>query len=317
MKRCPYCDWPNTDDADKCCKCRHFLTIESEIKSDYALRAFLLNNQRLFAVMGVFLVIALFFNNPALLTFANPSTGTGSNLTIKTECHNINHNQSCHTNFSYTNNSFNTSQNFSSKSFQMKCEDSVSLFNCTTNISNDIFDGKQNQQSSERLKKFFSFLSVVLFLLIACVVLLDSLTYIQIYKHSKNENKKEATIEVIKDLTIFIFIIPFAFLIIFFISLITEGFGEFLPIGFFIFLVSVYIAEIIAIMYILLRALYSLKGNRNKEYWLSGKCFVAGIILFVAFFWFPIPDAIPFISSMAMALILMSIIALIRPYIEK
>ncbi len=266
--------------------------------------------------MGVFLIIAVFFNNPALLNFSNPSTNSLSNFTVQTGCQNQKIEQNCFGNFSSTDNSNMVFTNNSSNSFQIKCEKTPSNSNCTSNLSSNEISKTPNQQTNDKLTKFFSFLSSVLFLVIGCVVLFDAFTYIRIYKHSKSDNKKRAIIEVIKDLTIFLFIIPFAYLLMFFVILVSNSFGEFLATGLLIFYITVYIAEIIVVMFLMLRYLFSLKGNREKERLFSGICLVLGLVS-GAIFWFILPEIINFTFSISMAFILMSIIAFFRPYIER
>jgi hypothetical protein len=316
MKRCPYCDWPNTDDADKCCKCRHFLNVESEPKSDYALRAFLLNNQRLFAVMGVFLVIAVFFNNPTLLNFSSPTTNAASNFTIHTECQNQKLEQNCFGNFSLADNFTIQFTNSSNHSFETNCENSISVLNCTSNLSSNDLLKTQNQPINDKLIKFFSFLSLVLFLVIAFVVVIDAFSYIQVYKNSKNKNKKVATVEILKELTIFLFLIPFAFLLIYFVMLIANAYGEFLAAGLLLFSITLYTAEILVVMYLMLGYLFSLEGDRKKELRFGWICLVVGLGS-GAFFWFIVPDIINFTFSISMAFVLIAIIAFFRPSLEK
>jgi len=316
MKRCPNCDWPNTDDADKCCKCRHFLTVEPAPKKDYALKSFLIDNERLFTIMGVFLVIAVFFNNPGLLNFNNPSSNSLSNITIYTECQNKTLEQNCFKNLSPSDHSNITFTNISNSSFKEYCKPPISVLNCTSNVSSNNIGETQSQQVNDIYTKFFSFLSSVLFLLIACVVLLNSFSYIRLYEHSKNPDKKNAILAVLKDLTIFIFIIPFIFLLIYFVILVSSAFGEFFTAGMLIFSVTIYIIEILVVMYSMLRILFGFKGNRRNEFIFGGICLIIGLGS-AAFFAIVIPSVINLTLAISMAFLLISGIAFIRPYIEK
>jgi hypothetical protein len=324
MKRCPSCNWPNTDDAPICCNCRHYLEInslhekpkDSESKTDYALRAFLLKNQKLFAIMGVFLIIALFFNNLSLLNFSASSTNTIPNSNIQTICQNQNVDNSCYGNFSSINNSTGTISNNFNGSFRIFCENADFYLNCTSNLTNVDNEKTQNQSITEQQVKFFSFLSIILFLVIAFVVLIDAFTFIRIYEHAKNKDKKKATIEVLKDLTIFLFIIPFFYLLVFFLSLTANGFGQFLALGFLIGTISIYVAEIIVFMYAGLRFLNSLEGDRAKEYLFIAACLSIGILSGLIF-WFIFPDTLIYTSTICLVFILMAFIAFIRPYIGK
>jgi len=259
--------------------------------------------------MGVFLLIAVFFNNPTLLNFSNT---TETSTSINTECGSPTTIQICSGNLSKLNPTDIGIINDSS--IQIICHNTFSQLNCTSNLSSD--QQKPQTQKSQNLAKFFSFLSTVLFLVIACVVLFDSLSYVRIYTHSRRDDKKKATIGVIKDLTIFLFIIPFTFLLIFFVNLSTAAFGEFLATGVLIFLITVYIAEIFVVMYLFLRALNSYKGNRTKELQLGILCFILGLLSLVVF-WFIFPETINFTLSISLALLLMSLIAFLRPHIER
>ncbi|MFA4849691.1 MAG: hypothetical protein WC626_08180 [Methanoregula sp.] len=324
MKKCPYCDWPNTDDASICCNCRHFLEINStcekpkdpEPEKDYALRAFLLKNQKLFAIMGVFLIIALFFNNLSLLNFSTTPANSMPNSNIQTICNNQNFEQNCYGKFSLIDNTTDKPTNITNRSFQISCERAISDLNCTSNLTSAESGKTQNQSITEEQVKFFSFLSMILFLVIAFVVLIDAFTFIRIYEHAKDKDKRKGTIKVLKDSTIFLFIIPFVYLLVFFLNLAANGFGKFIPLGFLIGSISIYVAEIILVMYLVLRYLNSLEGNRSKEYNLVIICLLIGILSGL-FFWFILPDSFIYTSTISLAFILMAIIAYIRPHIEK
>jgi hypothetical protein len=197
----------------------------------------------------------------------------------------------------------------------MNCE-KHSIINCTSNLSS-IDDLKtQNQQNNDKLLKFFQFLSTVLFLVVSGVILINAFSHIRVYEHVKCNNKRKAIKEMLKDITIFLFIIPFAYLLIFFVFLISNAFGEFLAAGLLIFYVTVYIAEIFVVMFLMLRYLFGLQGDRKKENQFGIICSILGFGS-AAIFWFLLPDFINFTFSISMALLLMAIIAFIRPYIEK
>jgi len=266
--------------------------------------------------MGVFLVIALFFNNISLLNFSD-SSNVLSNFSFSTECENIKPEQNCIGYISSSENSASPISNYSNFSLRANCEKQFSQINCTSNSSlYNHLNLQTNQNNNNNYAKFFSFLSTVLFFIISCVVVIDAFRYIRIYRHSKSENAKRANVEMLKDLTIFIFIIPFVYLLIFFATLIANTYGEFFAAGFLIFSITIYTAEIIFVMYLLFRFLYSLNGNRKKEQWFSAACLFLGIGVWILIL-FAFPMTINFASPISMALILMSIISFIRPYIEK
>ena len=267
--------------------------------------------------MGIFLVIALFFNNISLLDFSITKTDAFPNHEIRIICDNQQIEKTCYENIILLENSTESNKTDTTRSTLISCENSYSYLNCTSNISNLKNEKSQDQLISESHINFFSFVSIILFLVIAFVVLIDAFSYIRIYEHAKKEDKKRAIVDVLSDLTIFLFIIPFVYLITFFLVLMADTFGQlFISLSFLLGIITVYVSEIIIFMFLGLWYLNSLKRNRLKELYFVIACLVLGIIAALVC-WVIIPETLVYTSTISMAFILMAIITFIRPYIEK
>jgi hypothetical protein len=82
MKKCPACDRENVDDALTCAYCRRYLP-QVESNEEYSLVDFLRKNETLFTVMGVFLVLALIFNSPQLITLGSTQSSSVNDHYVK------------------------------------------------------------------------------------------------------------------------------------------------------------------------------------------------------------------------------------------
>lgn len=252
MPTCLVCGEENPDYAKICSKCHRCLPCTSE--KTYALREFLLKDQKLFLLLGVFLAIALFFNTAQFFIFTS-SSSDDSNYIGQTNCEKQSFKINCIGNFSSSNESNTTIKNDANNSFYFDCERQLLELNCSSAISI-----KKNPDSNpipdfSKSIKAIAFLCLFPFLVIAGVILRDSFLYIgRFTEHLKIYGLDKGIFEVLKDVTIFLFIVPFIFIVFYFAFLILAvAFSDYyyLNIGYLVAKTIGYCAYLLVLLYIL------------------------------------------------------------------
>jgi hypothetical protein len=311
-KKCLVCDTDNPDYATFCWKCKYdFPPSPDEIlprpdaispspdvilsrshatppnsENTYALREFLIKNQQLFMILGVFLAIALFFNTVNLLNLNTTLSPTDPTNLGQIHCTNQPSKFNCMSNFSIKNVFNNTSSlNETTNLGQIHCINEQSEFNCSSNFSTT---SSSSRNSASYLFGLLTLLCLIPFILISLVIIVDSIKYLSKFsQYIETLGQREGLLETIKDLSVVFFIIPFIVIVLYFVifELLWWMQPDYQPVGMSIFRAIFFIIIIIIILYL---SISSLKGIVERRENLSRYIIfflIIGIIpLVMAFF---------------------------------
>lgn len=210
--------------------------------------------------MGIFLILAVFFGNSQLISLLEPTSISGS--------------------------------------VQVTCQNQSYGYNCTGNLSTTS-EHSQSSPYDAYYPKLFSFFCLIFAFLIGILLLIDSISYVQLWEHSKTTNMLSAIVNTLKDCTILFFIGPFGFIILLFSLLILHYFSEFLSTGFLILISICYAAEILILLLVLIMGYNTVKENKIKRIFFAILTAICAIISYL------IPMDSAFLPSKVLLIVLL------------
>lgn len=224
---------------------------------------FLNNNESLFTILGVFLVLAFIFNSPQLISSVNPQYQS-TNEVMQFQC-SING-----TDFSIYPNGTNP----------------VTQINCTENTIANLQSGSNANyySSSSRAFSFICLLMALIVYLVICYNLYHALREC-LRKIVTYFTKPASSIEVIRDCTI-LFIVPFFYqAAIWFVALLLKLFPDMMANAFFSTVLTILLIEFICVAMIASEIDNAVRSSKRKTLVLSCIFLIIGIIIvFIAAF---------------------------------
>jgi|GEM_PF-4842755 len=231
---------------------------QDEHPKENSLVIFLKNNEYLFTILGVFLVLAFIFNTPQLISLVNSSTQS-INETLNIQC--------------YINKTWNSTD--------LADSNNLTKINCTgTRIENS--DTKSGSDFYSKSTKTFSFMCLLMSLIVYLVICYN--LYLSIRDCAKNvaaEIKKEDfSYQEIKRHSLILFIIPFFYQgAIWFIALLFTLYPDMMAEAFFSTLVVVCLIEFFGLVGIASELDRLVQRSKKKTLILSIFFLIVGILM--------------------------------------